>query len=203
MKKNWIIVAVIGLVVVALATVALFLVRGDEDNWICVNNDWVQHGHPSSPKPPHNESCPGKAVCTMEAKVCPDGSAVGRTGENCDFADCPNSSSTASLANPASVNCGKQGGKTVIQKRPDGGEYGLCYFDDNRACEEWAMMRGDCAVGGVKTTGYDTDAQKFCAWSGGSTLAVADAVCTFKDGSQCSAEAFYNGTCQKGEKKVN
>ncbi len=27
--------------------------------------------------------------CTMEAKLCPDGSAVGRTGPNCEFAPCP------------------------------------------------------------------------------------------------------------------
>ena len=28
-------------------------------------------------------------ACTMEAKVCPDGSSVGRTGPNCEFAECP------------------------------------------------------------------------------------------------------------------
>jgi hypothetical protein len=27
--------------------------------------------------------------CTMEAKLCPDGSAVGRVGPNCEFAPCP------------------------------------------------------------------------------------------------------------------
>ncbi len=27
--------------------------------------------------------------CTMEAKICPDGSAVGRSGPNCEFAPCP------------------------------------------------------------------------------------------------------------------
>ena len=27
--------------------------------------------------------------CTMEAKLCPDGSAVGRTGPNCEFTACP------------------------------------------------------------------------------------------------------------------
>ncbi len=32
-------------------------------------------------------------VCTTEAKVCPDGSAVGRTGPNCAFAACPGFSS--------------------------------------------------------------------------------------------------------------
>jgi len=28
-------------------------------------------------------------ACTMEAKICLDGSAVGRTGPNCEFAECP------------------------------------------------------------------------------------------------------------------
>ena len=28
-------------------------------------------------------------VCTMEAKLCPDGSYVGRTGPNCEFTPCP------------------------------------------------------------------------------------------------------------------
>lgn len=28
-------------------------------------------------------------ACTLEAKVCPDGSSVGRTGPNCEFAPCP------------------------------------------------------------------------------------------------------------------
>ncbi len=32
---------------------------------------------------------PKITACTMEAKICPDGSAVGRTGKNCEFADCP------------------------------------------------------------------------------------------------------------------
>ena len=29
------------------------------------------------------------AGCTMEAKICPDGSSVGRIGPNCEFAPCP------------------------------------------------------------------------------------------------------------------
>lgn len=28
-------------------------------------------------------------ACTLEAKICPDGTAVGRTGPNCEFAACP------------------------------------------------------------------------------------------------------------------
>ncbi|MDA8611377.1 hypothetical protein N9L18_00740 [Candidatus Pacebacteria bacterium] len=32
---------------------------------------------------------PGPVACTMEAKICPDGSAVGREGPDCEFAACP------------------------------------------------------------------------------------------------------------------
>ena len=31
----------------------------------------------------------GRVACTLEAKLCPDGSAVGRVGPNCEFAPCP------------------------------------------------------------------------------------------------------------------
>jgi hypothetical protein len=31
----------------------------------------------------------GGVACTMEAKICPDGTSVGRTGPNCEFAACP------------------------------------------------------------------------------------------------------------------
>jgi hypothetical protein len=41
---------------------------------------------------------PEPQACTMEAKICPDGSAVGRTGPNCEFAACPE----ASVTEPAS-----------------------------------------------------------------------------------------------------
>lgn len=35
------------------------------------------------------ESIPVPQACTLEAKLCPDGSSVGRTGPNCEFAKCP------------------------------------------------------------------------------------------------------------------
>jgi putative hemolysin len=111
-----------------------------------------------------------------------------------------NSNNSLSLANPASVNCLDQGGRSVMQEGPLG-QYGLCYFEDNRACEEWAMFRGDCPVGGMKTTGYDTEAQKYCAWVGGATFAIPNAICTFKDGSTCPVDALYSGQCQKGQNK--
>src|SRR5574341_767547 len=46
----------------------------------CVNNECK-----NVPREGWNEP----KACTEEAKVCPDGSAVGRTGPNCEFAPCP------------------------------------------------------------------------------------------------------------------
>jgi len=35
-------------------------------------------------------------ACSQEAKICPDGTGVGRTGPNCEFASCPTTASTTS-----------------------------------------------------------------------------------------------------------
>jgi predicted metal-dependent phosphoesterase TrpH len=39
----------------------------------------------------------------------------------------------------------------------DGGEYGICVFEDNRQCEEWALFRGECPAGGRKATGIPVE----------------------------------------------
>ena len=122
------------------------------------------------------------------------------------------------VANPASENCIKQGGTLSIVARGDGGQYGICTFEDNRQspagdgsqCEEWALLRGDCPVGGVKVTGYVTPAAPYCAITGG-TYAVtgnggADAeqgTCTFLNGGQCDAWDYYNGKCDQSTATAN
>lgn len=48
-------------------------------------------------------------ACTLEAKLCPDGSAVGRVGPNCEFAPCPtatNNNTTAIATIKGSVSIG-------------------------------------------------------------------------------------------------
>lgn len=99
------------------------------------------------------------------------------------------------LANPASVNCTKVGGTLSIQTLGNGAQYGLCEFEDNMSCEEWALYRGECPVGGVKTTGYDNAGQMYCAWLGGETLAIVNSKCTLPDGTVCPTDALYEGTC--------
>jgi len=39
--------------------------------------------------PPPAASPGDVQACTQEARVCPDGSSVGRSGPNCEFAKCP------------------------------------------------------------------------------------------------------------------
>ncbi|MEK7635180.1 MAG: hypothetical protein AAB446_01985 [Patescibacteria group bacterium] len=47
---------------------------------------YIYNPSPTEYKNP-NEKEP--VACTMEARLCPDGSYVGRTGPNCEFTDCP------------------------------------------------------------------------------------------------------------------
>ena len=98
-----------------------------------------------------------------------------------------------------------QGGTLSIQTREDGGQYGICLFEDNMQCEEWALLRGDCPVGGVKVTGYSTPAAVYCAITGGEYATTGNAgaedeqgMCTFKNGSQCDAWEYYDGNCAPG-----
>jgi putative hemolysin len=103
---------------------------------------------------------------------------------------------------PAAAHFVEVGGRLAVEKRPDGGEFGVCYFEDNRQCEQWALLRGECPVGGRRITGYATPAGRYCAITGGEYTDVTgnDARdergnCLFADGSKCEAEAYWRGTC--------
>ena len=108
------------------------------------------------------------------------------------------------LANPASQNCAARGGTLQIERRPDGGQFGVCVFTDNYQCEEWAMLRGECPAGGLRVTGYITPAARYCAITGGhyavvakSGLADEQGACTLPGGKVCAAAAYYAGTCSR------
>ncbi|HAT73501.1 MAG TPA: hypothetical protein DCS08_00670 [Candidatus Moranbacteria bacterium] len=57
-------------------------------------------------------------ACTEEAKICPDGSAVGRTAPNCEFAPCLNKDEV----------CEENGGKYAIRTDNDGRQTEFCDF---------------------------------------------------------------------------
>ena len=87
---------------------------------------------------------PEKQFCTEEAKLCDDGvTYVSRKGPNCEFAPCPESK-TAQIANPASVYCEQNGGKSEIRTAINGSQSSYCKFDDGSECDEWAYFRNEC-----------------------------------------------------------
>ncbi|MFA6254908.1 MAG: DUF333 domain-containing protein [Patescibacteria group bacterium] len=135
MKKITFLLAVVGLLILAGCTINPF-VKVEED---------------------------GRGACTMEAKICSDGSSVGRQGPNCEFAECPTAQckgvkchpgttteptimpqTPVGIANPASVNCEQKGGTVEIKTADDGSQSGICKFSDGSECDEWAFYRGEC-----------------------------------------------------------
>lgn len=50
----------------------------------------------------------------------------------------PSSPQAVGMANPASVHCGQEGGRSEIRRDAQGGEYGVCLFEDGR---QWALFR--------------------------------------------------------------
>ena len=50
------------------------------------------------------------------------------------------------MPNPASVHCKEAGGRSEIRTQSDGGQYGVCVFNDGRQCEEWALFRDNRCV---------------------------------------------------------
>jgi len=107
------------------------------------------------------------------------------------------------LANPASQNCIAKGGQLRIETAGNGAQYGVCLFDDNRQCEEWALLRGECPVGGRKITGYVTPQARYCAIRGGTYTVTAEQTadtpergdCALPGQPACDALALYDGRC--------
>ena len=91
-------------------------------------------------------STPPGGACTDEAKVCPDGTAVGRTGPNCEFAPCPgdgencpaiaricNDGSTATSAPGCKLICPEDG--ATCKKTGCSGE--ICSDQDLSSTCQW------------------------------------------------------------------
>jgi putative hemolysin len=116
----------------------------------------------------------------------------------------PKTPSPAGLTNPASANCIAEGGELRIETAGDGGQYGVCLFEDNRQCEEWALLRGACPVGGIKMTGYVTPQARYCAIRGGDYVVTREGTattpeqgsCTLPGEPACDALTLYEGLCR-------
>ena len=81
----------------------------------------------------------------------------------------------------------------------------MCRFVDNRQCEEWALFRGECPLGGVRVTGYATPAARVLprspgaadAVTAGSNTTTEEGTCTFDTGKSCDAGAYHRGQCAR------
>ncbi|MBI5305912.1 MAG: DUF333 domain-containing protein [Chloroflexi bacterium] len=120
----------------------------------------------------------------------------------------PTQAPSASMANPASVYCVQQGGKSEIRKDAKG-EVGYCVFPDKSECEEWAFQRGECKPGAKPTTApiaaMANPASVYCVQQGGKSEIRKDAkgevgYCVFPDQSECEEWAFQRGECKPGAK---
>jgi putative hemolysin len=121
----------------------------------------------------------------------------------CSRDSAPPRASAAGLANSASEHCIAEGGALRIETAGGGGQYGVCLFEDNRQCEEWALLRGECPAGGIRVTGYITPQARYCAIRGGAyavtreqTAAMPEeGTCALPGEPACDALALYEGRC--------
>ena len=67
-------------------------------------------------------------ACTTEAKICPDGTAVGRTGPNCEFTPCPIATTTPEKVMIQNINI-KAGDIVVSPLEVSGEARGTWYFE--------------------------------------------------------------------------
>ena len=150
------------------------------------------------------QQCPpaaGEAVYKLTASG-PGGTADDKEKVNVIEPQPPTPTPFEPVPDPAAQYCIDNGGTLTTKIRGDGGEYGVCMFEENRQCEEWAMYNGACPVGGVKVTGYATDAAVYCAITGGDYVATGNqgaddeqGTCTFANGQVCDVWDLYNGIC--------
>jgi hypothetical protein len=115
---------------------------------------------------------PPPIACTQEAKLCPDGSAVGRTGPNCEFAPC-------STTYPPTSKCLKDADchspQYVCQETQGYGT--TCPSTDPTCVPTHTTIAGECKV----REGYSCSANSQCA-----TGALChNSVCTAPIGRQC------------------
>ncbi len=150
-------------------------------------------------------------ACTEEAKICPDGSAVGRTGPNCEFAPCPGVE-CSSDADCVPAECCHATACVPVSKKPscDGvmctmecraGTLdceGSCYCQDGKCS---ARLIEEIVVPGEVET-MESCAQKGGKWMRGNVgyfcnYPARDAGMSCTDGEQCEGECLVVGRLGK------
>lgn len=114
---------------------------------------------------------------------------------------------SAGMANPASVNCVSLNGTVEIKTDSTGGQYGMCNFANGTTCEEWALFRGEgcqayvepTATGTSGAAGMANPASVNCVNIGGTVEIKTDStggqygMCNFANGTACEEWALYRG----------
>ncbi|PIR86284.1 hypothetical protein COU13_01800, partial [Candidatus Kaiserbacteria bacterium CG10_big_fil_rev_8_21_14_0_10_43_70] len=83
----------------------------DAGHYLRVEMGDINAGGNTSPNSNTNSNTNGNdggqmIACTMDAKICPDGSAVGRVGPNCAFAPCPGENGNSTGGGSITVSAG-------------------------------------------------------------------------------------------------
>lgn len=129
-----------------------------------------------------NFNFPTQRGCTLEAKLCPDGSTVGRIGPNCEFASCPAVSPTQPPS-AANVNCSSNDDCVLVNR-----ELGVdcCYTN---GCEAIDYSLGKWIA--VSSEWYDKQRENNCPKS------IGCPNCAPKPINENFKAVCQNGVCQK------
>jgi hypothetical protein len=137
-------------------------------------------------------SSPAPVACTQEAKICPDGTSVGRAGSNCEFTLCPNVSPSSKLK---AIECND----SLRKKSCDDNDEPVCgWFNQSIQCFKypcasnygnpcWACSEpqvaywteGPCPKSGVELQSECTNAK--------GNWVIASQECEFVSKEQCDA----------------
>ena len=121
-------------------------------------------------------------VCTMEAKICPDGSSVGRVPPSCEFAECPDSTGNKITNFEECVKAGYP----ILESYPR-----QCKTSDDRFFTEEILCRDEnyeCTINipccpGLKEVGlcFDENGKCICADCGFICLPCGNGICDDKE----------------------
>lgn len=126
---------------------------------------------------------PAPIACTQEAKQCPDGSYVFRTGKNCEFAECPTTN------NPPATECKKDSdcfSNYICEAMQGAGT--ACSSDEPDCKPTFIIIKGACKL----KVGGKCDSDEQCQ----SGLLCHAASCTNPIGRQCSGSS--DTSCPSG-----
>ena len=100
---------------------------------------------------------PTERVCTAEAKLCPDGSSVGRVGPNCEFAPCPDFTPSPINRIPTQDGCIRAGCSSQLCVESSQSDIvTTCEYKDEYSCFAYSRCerQEDGACGWTQTPEY-------------------------------------------------